>query len=81
MRTESGGYRRDHLRALAQRVEVDAKEIRIKGSKSVLLRTLVAISSVKSAGFGVPSSVPSWRAAGDSNFEFNPHIAVSRLGE
>ena len=67
MRTESGGYRRDHLRAVAQRVEVDAKEVRIKGSKSVLLRTLVAISSVKTAGFGVPSFVPNWRAAGDSN--------------
>jgi site-specific DNA recombinase len=40
MRTESG-YRCDHLRALAQRVEVDAKEIRIMGSKSELLRTLV----------------------------------------
>jgi site-specific DNA recombinase len=40
MRTESGGYRRDHLRALAQRIEVDAKEVRIMGSKSVLLRTL-----------------------------------------
>jgi site-specific DNA recombinase len=26
MRSERGGYRRDHLRALAQRVEVDAKE-------------------------------------------------------
>ena len=26
MRTESGGYRRDYLRALAQRVEVDAEE-------------------------------------------------------
>jgi hypothetical protein len=34
MRTESGGYRRDHLRALAQRVEVDAKEVRIMGPKS-----------------------------------------------
>jgi site-specific DNA recombinase len=67
MRTESGGYRRDHLRALAQCVEVDAKEIRIKGFKSVLLRTLVAISSVKTAGFGVPSSVPKWRARRDSN--------------
>jgi site-specific DNA recombinase len=61
MRTESGGYRRDHLRALAQRVEVDAKEIRIMGSKSELLRTLVAVSSAKTAGFGVPSSVPKWR--------------------
>ena len=62
MRTESGGYRRDHLRALAQRVEVDAKEVRIMGSKSVLLRTLVAVSSAKTAGFGVPSFVPKWRA-------------------
>ena len=62
MRTESGGYRRDHLRALAQRVEVDQKELRIMGSKSALLRTLVAAESAKTAGFGVPSSVPKWRA-------------------
>jgi site-specific DNA recombinase len=67
MRTESGGYRRDHLRALAQRIEVDAKEVRIMGSKSALLRTLVAASSAKTAGFGVPSSVPKWRARRDSN--------------
>ena len=56
-----GGYRRDDLRALAQRIEVDPKESRIMGSKSVLLRTLVAASSAKSAGFGVPSFVPKWR--------------------
>ena len=67
MRTDSGGYRRDHLRALAQRVEVDQKELRIMGSKSALLRTLVAASSAKTAGFGVPSSVPKWRALHDSN--------------
>ncbi len=30
--------------------------------QSVLLRTLVAASSAKSAGFGVPSFVPKWRA-------------------
>ena len=63
MRTEGGGYRRDHLRALAQRVEVDTKEVRILGSKSVLLRTLVAASSAKTAGFGVTSFVPKWRAS------------------
>ena len=51
MRTENGGYRRDHLRALAQRVEVDVKEVRIMGSKSELLRTLVAASSAKKAGW------------------------------
>src|SRR6202035_391341 len=56
MRTESGGYRRDHFRALAQRVEVDAKEIRIMGSKSELLRTLVAASSAKTAGSGAARS-------------------------
>jgi site-specific DNA recombinase len=67
MRTENGGYRRDHLRALAQRVEVDEKEIRIMGSKGELLRTLVAASSAKTAGFGVISSVPKWRARRDSN--------------
>jgi hypothetical protein len=55
--------RRDHLRALAQRVEVDAKEVRIVGAKSALLRTLVAASSAKTAMFGVPSFVPKWRAS------------------
>jgi site-specific DNA recombinase len=77
MRTESGGYRRDHLRALAQRVEVDAKEVRIMGSKSVLLRTLVAASSAKTVGFGVPSSVPKWRALRDSNPCFRRERAAS----
>jgi site-specific DNA recombinase len=66
MRTESGGYRRDHLRALAQRVEVDQKELRIMGLKSALLRTLAAADSAKTAGFGVPSSVRKWRARRDS---------------
>lgn len=58
MRTASGGYPRDHLRALAQRAEVDTNEVRIVGSKSALLRTLVAASSAKTAGFGVTSFVP-----------------------
>ena len=34
--------KRDHLRALAQRVEVGDGEVRIMGSKSDLLRTLAA---------------------------------------
>jgi site-specific DNA recombinase len=67
MRIEGGGYRRDHLRALAQRVEVDDREVRIMGSKSDLLRTLAAISGVKSAGNGVRSSVLDWRRGRDSN--------------
>lgn len=68
IRLEDGGYRRDHLRALAQRVEVDDAEARIMGSKSELLRTLVAAASGgKSAAFGVHSSVLKWRTRRDSN--------------
>ena len=63
MRIEGGGYRRDHLRALAQRVEVADREVRIMGSKNDLLRTLAAISGVKSATGGVRSSVLDWRCA------------------
>jgi len=54
MRTDGGGYRRDHLRALGQRIEVDQKELRITGSKSALLRTLAAAESAKTAGLGCP---------------------------
>lgn len=61
MRIEGGGYRRDHLRALAQRVEVGAKEVRIIGSKGDLLRTLAAVSGGKTATLGVPSLGLKWR--------------------
>ena len=40
LRNEDGTYRRDHLRSLAQRVEVMSRdEVRIMGSKTELLRT------------------------------------------
>jgi site-specific DNA recombinase len=55
------------LRALAQRIAVDMNEVRIMGSISELLRTLVAASSAKSAAFPAPISVPKWRARRDSN--------------
>jgi len=42
MRTDEGGYRRHHIQALAQRVDVGEAEVRITGSKLTLLRTLVA---------------------------------------
>jgi hypothetical protein len=57
MRVAGGGYRRDHLRALAQRVEVAEHEVRIMGSKGDLLRTLAAASGSKSASPGIRSSV------------------------
>jgi hypothetical protein len=70
IRTENGGYRRDYLRPLAQRIEVDMQELRIMGSKSELLRTLVAASSAKAAGLGVPSSVT--EVARPKRFELLP---------
>ncbi|OKO72660.1 hypothetical protein AC629_37665 [Bradyrhizobium sp. NAS80.1] len=78
MRADGGGYRRDHLRLRAWRVEVEDKEVRVMGSKSNLLRTLVAVSSsgVKSDILGVPRFVPKWRATIDSDdhyvYAFNP---------
>src|SRR5258708_1685088 len=56
------------LRAVAQRVEVvSPSEIRILGTKTELLRTLVATAGVESAAAGVRSFIPKWRARRDSN--------------
>lgn len=67
IRRANGGYRRDHLRALAQRVEVADGEVRITGSRTELLRTLTAVNGVRSAANGVRSSVPTRRPKRDSN--------------
>ena len=56
-----GGYRRDHLRSLAQRVEVADDAIRIMGSKTELLRTLIAGQVRQSAAIGVPRGGLKWR--------------------
>src|SRR5260370_36300069 len=45
IRIDGGGNRRDHLRALAQRVEVADREVRIIGSKSHLLQILTPAAS------------------------------------
>ena len=67
LRIEGGGYRRDHLRAFAQRVEVADDEVRITGTKSDLLQSLVAASSGETAAFAVRCSVLKWRTRRDSN--------------
>ncbi len=63
MRVGGGGYRRDHLRALAQRVEVDEGEVRIIGSKDRLLQTLAANGNAAA----VPIQGLKWRRGWDSN--------------
>jgi site-specific DNA recombinase len=55
------GYRRGHLRALAQRVDVADEEVRIMGSKSDLLRALAAASGTKQITPVVRRSVLNWR--------------------
>jgi site-specific DNA recombinase len=75
IRLEGGGYRRDHLRALAQRVEVDTGEVRIMGSKSRLLQTLVAGSGVIS----VPTQGLKWRRGWDSNPRYPCRYAAFRV--
>jgi site-specific DNA recombinase len=67
MRMEGGGYRRDHFRALAQRVEVDTGEVRIIRSKSNLLHTLTAGARAKTKLGAVLCFVPKWCARRDSN--------------
>jgi hypothetical protein len=74
-------YRRDHLGALAQRVEVDAKEVRIMGSKGELLCTLIAVSSAKTTGFGVPSSIPKWRATQDKIANSYIYVYIYEIGK
>ncbi|MGF2234567.1 hypothetical protein FF255_18390, partial [Bordetella pertussis] len=61
IRLEGGGYRRDHLRALAQRVEVADGEVRIMGSKTRLLQALTGKTGVNS----VPTQGLNWRTARD----------------
>ncbi len=86
MRIEGGGYRRDHLRSLAQRVEVGANEVRIIGSKGDLPRTLAAVSGGKSATLGVPSLGLKWRRERDSNPRYGfpythfPGVRLQPLG-
>ena len=68
LRNKDGTYRRDHLRALAQRVEVvNRSQIRIMGAKTELLRALATGVSVESAVLGVRRFVPKWRPREDSN--------------
>ena len=76
IRLEGGGYRRDHLRALAQRVEVADGEVRIMGSKSRLLQALVANGSVNS----VPIQGLKWRRGRDSNprYSLRPYDALAK---
>jgi len=70
IRARDGGFRRSHVQALVQRIEVGTDEIRIMGSKPRLLQTLVTSGGgygVETATHGVRSFVPKWLPGPDSN--------------
>ena len=72
LRNGDGSFAPDHVRAVAQRVEVVSKtEVRIRGLRSELLRTLTAASGVEAAVLGVRAFDPKWRAALDRHDEYN----------
>ena len=50
---------------------VDPSEIRILGTKTELLRTLVAAAGVESAAAGVRSFIPKWRATVDEDGHYS----------
>lgn len=68
LRNEDGTYARNHVRAVAQRVEVVSKtEVRIRGNRSELVRVLAAASGVEKAALGTRSFGPKWCRLRDSN--------------
>lgn len=59
LRNEDGTFRRDRLRAVAQRVEIkSANLIEISGSPFELFRTLAATGGEKAAALAVPARIP-----------------------
>lgn len=68
LRDENGGYRRDLLKAVAQRVDVTPEGgLRVSGCKVELLRAISANNGVESAALDVRTREPVWRALQDSN--------------
>lgn len=67
-RDDKGAYRRDLIRAVAQKVELlSPHEAKICGSRVELLRTLASNNGVESAALELPGFAPGWRALQDSN--------------
>jgi len=61
LRHEDGTYARNHIRAVAQRVDVFSKtDVRIRGSRTELPRTLTAVSGVEAAVLWARGSGPKW---------------------
>lgn len=68
LRHEDGTFRRDIIRAIAQRVEIKSKtEIEVSGCRVELMRSMAVTSGSQAAAVAVPAREPEWRALQDSN--------------
>lgn len=68
LRQEDGTFRRDIVRAIAQRVEIKSKtEIEVSGCRVELMRSMAVTSGSHAAAVAVPAREPEWRALQDSN--------------
>jgi site-specific DNA recombinase len=68
LRNEDGTFRREILRAIAQRVIIySPTELEVSGCKVELFRSLAATNDVEAAALAVPAREPEWRALLDSN--------------
>ncbi len=76
IRGKDGGFRRDHLRAFAQRVKVAEHEVRIMGSRNELLRLLTSSNGAETAANGVRTFVQGWRAMRVENANYSFAIAL-----
>ena len=76
IRIDGGGYRRDHLRALAQRVEVSDWEVGIIGSESNLLQPLTSAAGVNQVAPGVRRSILKWQVTTDDDEHYVYAIAL-----
>jgi DNA invertase Pin-like site-specific DNA recombinase len=78
-RDNNGAYRRDLIRAVAQKVELlSPTEARICGSKVELLRTLATTYGVETAALDVPGFVPGWRPLLDMRENYSYDIPPVR---
>jgi len=55
---------------------IASRAAEIAASPAELLRTLVAASGAKTAGFGVPGVAPKWRAAVDEDGQYCYAVAL-----
>ncbi|WP_197425288.1 hypothetical protein [Caulobacter sp. CCH5-E12] len=77
LRDENGGYRRDLLKAVAQRVDVTPEGgLRVSGCKVELLRAISANNGVEAAALDVRTREPVWRALLDTREKYSYDIVL-----